>query len=327
MEHHPIERLFFEASSLHRDYPPVWSDSNKRLVFEIACSSGYPVEGEVGYARWPVQALPKHIPSFPGFTVRPGIFAYADPDEPGVVAWHLNFSDPDLFVAYGSSLLAQDELQVAEHPALGSVREALIAHGLPAATMDHRGYPTPVTVTGVQRRCAIDTRPDPLGGNPEGLYGNAFARASEDQVRRAVKSISPPTVSNILAMAAPPGGYGEYGRDEVVYILATAYAGFSAARAESRRLVPGGSRTVTHTGFWGCGAFGGNRMLMTIIQALAGALAGMEIVFWAFDEEGAMLAREAYRRFRGLCEDDPTVDSTVDRLVGERFLWGVSDGN
>ena len=37
--------------------------------------------------------------------------------------WHVNFADPQLFVAYGSGLLAQDELQAAEHPMLGSVRE------------------------------------------------------------------------------------------------------------------------------------------------------------------------------------------------------------
>jgi hypothetical protein len=39
--------------------------------------------------------------------------------------WHVNFADPQLFVAYGSQLLAQDELQAAEHPLLGSIREAL----------------------------------------------------------------------------------------------------------------------------------------------------------------------------------------------------------
>ncbi len=41
--------------------------------------------------------------------------------------WWVNFADPHLFVAYGSSLFAQDEIQVAEHPSLGHLREALYA--------------------------------------------------------------------------------------------------------------------------------------------------------------------------------------------------------
>ncbi len=45
----------------------------------------------------------------------------------GAVEWHVNFADPRLFTAYGLGLFAQDEMQVAEHPALGALREALHA--------------------------------------------------------------------------------------------------------------------------------------------------------------------------------------------------------
>ncbi len=33
--------------------------------------------------------------------------------------WHVNFADRHLFVAYGSPLMAQDEIQCMEHPVLG----------------------------------------------------------------------------------------------------------------------------------------------------------------------------------------------------------------
>jgi len=224
-------------------------------------------------------------------------------------------------------LLAQDELQVAEHPWLGSIREALLSRGRAAVTVDRFGNPTPVTITGVQRRCVINTLPNPEGGSPNGLYGNAFARATEEQVRTATRPLAPPTISNILAMAAPPGGYGEYRREEILHILTTAYTGFSAARVESQRLVPTASRTVIHTGFWGCGAFGGNRTLMTILQNLASDLAGVEVVFWAFDEAGVKVATYARRWYERQRECSPAVSSLLDRLVGEKFRWGVSDGN
>lgn len=327
MDLNPIDHAEFDAGKLLSEYPPRWRHDNKQLVYQIGCSSGFPIAGEVVYARWPAQELPTRIPSPLPFSVCPGLFAYAVPEESTVVEWHLNFSDPHLFVAYGSSLLAQDELQAAEHPILGSIREALLSRRLSATTVDQQGNPTPVTITGVQRRCVINTLPNPAAGCPNGLYGNAFARATEGQVRTATKPLSPPTISNILAMAAPAGGHGEYSREEMLNVLTTAYTGYLAAREESQRLVQGDSRTVVHTGFWGCGAFGGNRRLMTILQGLAGDLAGVETVFWAFDEAGVKLATDARHWYEQLWDRNPAVDSLLDRLVGERFRWGVSDGN
>jgi endo-1,4-beta-mannosidase len=66
--------------------------------------------------------------------------------------WHVNFADPHLFTAYGTSLFTQDEMQVAEHPILGSLREAILSRGLPALTVED-GSPTPVLVAGAERRC------------------------------------------------------------------------------------------------------------------------------------------------------------------------------
>lgn len=319
--------MSFDAATLIRDHPPRWDDRKKRLVFEIACSSAFPFEGEVAYARWSEQEPPAALTLRPRFAVRGGVFEYAVPAESATVAWHLNFADPGLFVAYGSALLAQDELQVAEHPILGSVREALVSIGKPPGTVDERGRPTPVTIVGVQRRCAVDTLPNPAAGRPGGLYGNAFARAPAKQVAAAVKPLSPPTNSNILAMAAPPGGYGEYEREEMVYVLNAAYTGFSAARRESERIIPTGSRTVIHTGFWGCGAFGGNRTLMTVLQALAADLAGVDIVFWAVDKPGVELAKNARQRYERLRDTTSSVSHLLDHLVQQEFQWGVSDGN
>lgn len=296
-------------------------------MYEIGCSSGFPFEGRVVYARWPARELPEQVSPQARFTIRRGTFAYEPGGEPDVVDWHLNFADARLFVAYASRLLAQDELQVAEHPVLGSIREALLARGMPAVTRDPQGRPTPVTITGVQRRCAINTQPDPAAGHPQGLYGNAFGRATEEQVRAATRALIPPTISHILAMAAPDGGSGEYRREEILDVLTTAFTGFLAAQTESRRLAGGEAQAVIHTGFWGCGAFGGNRSLMTILQALAADLAGVDVVFWASDRSGVEIATDARRWYEQVRAGYPMVDSLVNRLVEEKFYWGISDGN
>lgn len=322
----PIEQAEWQAEDLIRDHPPRWKDRNKRVVFDIACSSGHPFEGRIRFARWAEEQPPPAVTPRSVFAIRPGVFDYAPPAEPTAVAWHVNFADPRLFVAYSSALLAQDELQVAEHPILGSVAEARAASGCPARTVDERGRPTPVTITGVQRRCVIDTLPRPEAGRARGLYGNAFSRAPKEQVTAATRPLAPPTITHILAMAAVPCGHDAYDKDEISYMLNAAHTGFSAARRESEHVVAG-SRTVIHTGFWGCGAFGGNRTLMTILQALAGDLADVDIVYWAFDQAGLQVAGEAYEQYVQLRNAAPSVSSLVDELIRREYRWGVSDGN
>ena len=161
MEVNPIERDDFRAGELIRDHPPRWRDPNKRVVFNMACSSGAPFEGQIVFARWEKEQPARLVTAGGQFSIRLGAFDYAAAKEATLVGWHMNFADPELFVAYGSSLLAQDELQVAEHPVLGSLREALVLAGRTPMTVDGRGDPTPVTISGVQRRRAIDTLPNP----------------------------------------------------------------------------------------------------------------------------------------------------------------------
>ena len=171
-----IDELSIDGESLFKEYPPIWHDENKLIVFEIAKSSGYPFNGKISYKRWPQFELPKRIiyDNKLKFSAHAEVFKYAEQKDPKIVDWHLNFADPDLFVAYGSELLAQDEIQVAEHPILGSIREMLVSNNRYAETVDDDGKPTPVTVTGAQRRCVIDTQPNPKIGCPDGIYGNAF---------------------------------------------------------------------------------------------------------------------------------------------------------
>ena len=300
-----VLRRDFEAGELVRAHPPVLRHPHKRMVFELC--GGAQTRGPICVTRWRAGDIAATSRETEVIGVR-GHYTY-DVESAGV--WHVNFADPNLFFAYGSALLAQDELQAAEHPVLGSVREAL---GRDALT-EEAGVATPVLVAGVERRCAIETAP--TRERPAGLYGNRFAAAPAAVVRDAVHVIRPPTRSNLIAIAAPAGGRGEYTRDELVQILVTAYTGFSAAVAESARLWPGVPVEV-RTGFWGCGAFGGNRHVMTILQLAAARLAGVARVrFYAFDEAGMRIFEEA-RAVTG----DP-----IAAVLERRYGWGVGDGN
>lgn len=329
----PIERRSFGAAHLMASYPPRWSHPNKVAVYEIACPPGSRFAGTLDYSRWAAMPLPERVD--PGAAVErvrhvPGFYDYAPAaaDPSAAVEWHVNFADPNLFVAYSSPLFAQDEMQVSEHPVLGALREALGAAGLVPRTVVG-GSPTPILITNAERRCRVATEPDASAGRPEGLYGNAFARAPIEVVRAATERIDPPTLTNLIAMAAPRPASGRYAELQIREALVAASTGFRAAVLESARMMGAAPDVIVHTGFWGCGAFGGNRVLMTVLQALAAELASVDlVVFHVGDPSGAAAIEEARLTLRELGDGSPRpTDEVIGDLVGMGFLWGVSDGN
>jgi hypothetical protein len=297
------------------------------MIFDLACPRGAVHSGRIELTRWRAAPLPTHVElAATEIAVVPGYYDYDGP-EAGV--WHVNFADPQLFVAYGSALLAQDELQAVEHPLLGCLREALLAEGQPALTEENL-EPTPILVTGVERRCTLDTAPNFDAGRLYGLYGNRFAAAKVDVVRAAVRVHHSPRRSNLIAMAAPGGGRGSYFPKQIERILVTAYTAFSAAIAESRRCWPGFAVEV-RTGFWGCGAFGGNRHAMTLLQLLAARLAGVDRVrFYTSDAAGEDDSRRGAADLSdvlGAGTAGEPIAALLERINDLDYEWGQSDGN
>lgn len=322
-----IERHKFKAADIIKTHRPQLQDRNKATVFKIATSSGYPFRGNIEYARWPARSLPSQILHTSRFDIKSGHFDYIPMRRKLTTEWHLNFADPYLFTAYDSPLMAQDELQVAEHPALGSLRDKLVSMEIQPRTIANDGSPTPITITNVQRRCSIDTSPNAAEGRPYGIYGNAFAKAREEDVIAATRALKPSTMSNILAIAAVPCGVGEYTREEIEQTLNTGYSGFCAAYDESPWRNGKKTSVIIHTGFWGCGAFGGNQTLMTVLQVLAADLAEVDLVFHAGDDHGLQVASEAYRIYCRIRKDHTDTSMFVETILGMNFLWGESDGN
>src|SRR5690348_1921550 len=121
-----LYRRDFDARTLFERHPPQFHHSHKQALFELAYPEGSPPSGRITVTRW-AETVPDAV-RLDGPTsveVRPDFYDYR-PVASECIEWHVNFADPRLFVAYGSGLFAQDEMQVAEHPLLGSVREALL---------------------------------------------------------------------------------------------------------------------------------------------------------------------------------------------------------
>jgi hypothetical protein len=261
--------------------------------------------------------------------LREHYYRYDPSTHAATVEWYVNFAHEQLFVAYGGPLFAQDEMQVAEHPTLACVREALLAEGLEPLTREG-DEPTPILVTGAERRCMIAIEPNPEVGAPRGLYGNHFARAETTTIRACTRPVLPPTRTNLIAMEAPVGE-GRYNREEILHILATAFTGFAAAKVESAHA--GGHRceTVIHSGYWGCGAYGGNRVLMTTLQLLAAQLASVDrLVFHTaggHDTDDWEEAKRHFDRLPGCARGQGEVIEVIEQIEGLGFTWGESDGN
>jgi len=86
--------------------------------------------------------------------------------------------------------------------------------------------------------------------------------------------------------------------------------------------------TAVHTGFWGCGAFGGNRQLMTLLQLIAACASGVDLLVFHTGFDGAA-CHEAVDMLEGVLPEAESVRvaelvSPIDAMGVE---WGVSDGN
>ncbi len=327
MEPKLFDHRELDAATLMREHPPRFSDPNKRAVFAELLRTDEIPGGTLVLTRWAEAPLPGTRPlTRPGLIERSGFFVYGEPAPAATMHWHVNFAMSDCFGAYAGPLLAQDELQVLEHPALGSLREAADAEGFSLLCMEE-GRPTPVLVAGVERRGNLDTRPTP--GNPSGLYGNHFARAPQDAVLAALSRIGPPTMSNILAIEAPAYGSGAYQREEIALILSTAFSGFRAAVLETARAAEqqrSQARTMIHTGFWGAGAYGGDRELMALLQLVAAELAQIDdLIFYSVGQAGAETFAAARKRYDAL-PAEWTVDEVIDHVLSLAYEWGESNG-
>ncbi len=345
-----IERLSIDASELMATTPPRWSSPNKAAIAEMTCPPGSIYRGVVQYSRWKLASLPAEALSgspVPQVEAISGTMDYAAGNliaEAGTgtddaLHWQVNFADSELFFGYSGHLMAQDEWQVVEHPSLGALRNRLLRDGY-KTKMIEAGQATPALVRGVERRCEFNAR----GGSGSGvgsdagfsgsagqsMYGQRFAGASVQRVRSAVRVIEPPTISNIIAIAAPTPDEGRYTQAQIDTIMRTAFTGFAAAVAESA--TPAGVRlpVVVNTGFWGCGAFGGNRVLMTMLQLLAARAAGVGGVrFFIPDRRQLTDFSKAQSVLAELAGRVPTTSAAamLEQIAAMGFVWGESDGN
>lgn len=172
------------------------------------------------------------------------------------------------------------------------------------------------------------------------VYGNAFAKASERQLIQACQYLPKAQIVNLIAIEAPSHGRGSYTRDQVDYILVTCYAGFKAAQMLANKthalntknargsISRGGNthfRTIIHTGWWGCGAYGNNRQMMILTQLLAAYWAQIDELVFHTQTNDYQKDIEAAQGFVAKLLQEKGVDNVIDQIVRLNLQWERSN--
>src|ERR1041384_6088734 len=128
------ERIYETADILTR-FPATPSHGHKQMLRDLAHHGREPSKQQLHVSRWSssIEPVVATTPTEPQVIVRGDAFVY-EAALGSDVHWHANYADKHLFGFHAGPLFAQDEMQVAEHPVLASVRDALIADKFPAFT-------------------------------------------------------------------------------------------------------------------------------------------------------------------------------------------------
>ena len=302
-------------------YKPRWKNANKQIVADMA-GTDENTTGIITASRWALSStrgIPTTTTACTNATFAQGFYQYAESSQDDQTThWHVNFADPYLFGYAEGPLLAQDELQVVEHPTLLSVAKAMEHghhHGVSGLKRQTRRptnilTATPVLIQNAPRRCRLDT---------SNIYGDSFATASPDTIRDAVKLIRPPTRSNIVAIVAIQPNHGTYTREQIQELYHTAYIGFHSVALTK-------PHATIHTGHWGCGAFGGNKGLLATLQILAAAAGVDRLVCWYGHTTMDRTAVEHGQHVASFLQGKGTGDA-IDLLVSAGYRWGNANEN
>ncbi|KAJ6236604.1 poly(adp-ribose) glycohydrolase [Anaeramoeba flamelloides] len=361
---HLLAYLNFSSEELYQFFPPVFRNYNKQVIAQKMFEKEIKNNKELIFSKWSIVKHPESCEVKKlEIEMREDTFPYEATEE-NETAWYPNFADKRLFGYYSGSLLAQDELQVLEHPILGSLRDCLtkvsdsVDHCEPLTRSGQT--PTPILIMNAERRCHFHVEPNVKEGRPFGLYGNTFARTFTNIVIKALELLNPPTFSNIYAMEAPKYGRGDYTFNQIYDLFSQCYTGYTAAKIlssvpklkkksqirfndqndfnfldkeETIELNPIEQTVTIHLGHWGCGAYGGSRIMATIIQLLAGCLTGVDkMVYHTFNKIGSKEYNIGFQILQELIEKHEkdgkiAIMEILSDIEELKIQWGHSDGN
>jgi hypothetical protein len=235
---------------LAENYPPRFSCKNKAKLY-AAFAKELKSEDTIQLSKWLARKNDRtRPPSAADMAIyqTKEPFSYLMPDE-RQVDWYVNFSGPVFAGTYGGDYNGVDEQQCLQFPSLCSLNE-YIKQNMSSYSLrlnDKDGIGTPILVQNLIKH--------PQLANP------------------------PTKRAHFICMEAPSVG-NKYNEEILRKAYLTALGGFRAA------VLSDGTAAI-HTGHWGCGAYGGDRSVMMLLQLRAANDAGVgKIVYHTMDDDG-----------------------------------------
>ena len=132
---------------------------------------------------------------------------------------------------------------------------------------------------------------------------------------------------DIVAMDAIPAGWlpggaiYQFKPDSIFREICKAYCGFSFQTCGDT--AGGNSCVPVATGNWGCGAFGGNKQLKTVVQWLAATRVGRKVCYCTFRD--ASFGEKQTKFVEALRDAKVTVGQVIDIIFDPDFVQNVMD--
>lgn len=338
-----LGKISVKCQDLIKNFKPEYLNTRKRIFFEKALYCHRKQKGIIRISRVGFFEAKEKIDSLViskspfEFENVPHFYDYSkDNSNNSTALWYVNFADPQLFGFYDGDLFAQDEIQTLEFPLLASCMlylDSLKNETLPSRTVVSVPAPansqkkfikcySPYLFENVPYWISVNTSPILKDGSKGNIYGRAFSTAPKEQIESGIKIYEPELKANIIAMAAPDGGYGAYKDNQIAQIIETLICSYSAAVKQTKMQKK--EICIIHTGNWGCGAFGGNKELMYLCQFFSASVCKVDkLVFHACDDS---IIETAMKKLDSLPEE-LTVADFLSFIKAQNYKWNMSDGN
>lgn len=312
---------------LMKSYPPEFKSERKASFYESASSIHRRQNGIIKFSRWRFaqeRNAPLILKNKPvEVEGKNSFYDYSDKDTETSRVWYMNFSSPILFGDYEGDSFGQSQIQVLEHPLLGSVYKYLEKNKIPGFEPGTTMYskPTPFLIENVPYWIRVNTNPVvSIDGKHYDFYGWKFAETSKSILSMGIRQIQHEESNNIIAMSAPSCGRGneEKMKNQIEMIIKTLLVGFGAAVKTTT--ISRKKDCIIHTGNWGCGTMGNDRELTYLLQILCAGFTGVKkIVFHGLSQEDEKILKSAREKSLSIPNGIKLADYIIEQgLCGQQ---------
>jgi len=173
------------------------------------------------------------------------------------------------------------------------------------------------------------------------IYGNKFATKKFEEMEKYYEKLDVPMNTNIIAMASRRGMMKKYNEEDVNILFNTAYSAFSGALEEAKHSFSQNKikdnennesrllEVVIHSGNWGCGAFGGNVEMHSLLQIIAAHEAKIDYFrYHSVGEVDSLQVQQACKTIDDIFGNRPqlTWKEFMTKLLKCEYRWRMPNG-